>query len=56
MLYLLPVGMLINFSSLKILCKKVVIVIIGMLDDMKVKCDLLSQKKIVLLETKSRFI
>lgn len=32
------------------------IVIIDMLDDMKVKCDLLSQKKIVLLETKSRFI
>ena len=49
MLYLLPVGMLINFSSLKILCKKVVIVIIGMLDDMKVKCDLLSQKKIFCL-------
>ena len=32
------------------------IVIIDMLDDMKVKSDLLSQKKIVLLETKSRFI
>ena len=47
--------MLYLFSSLKRLWK-VVIVIIGMLDDTKVKCDLLSQKKIVLLETKSRFI